>query len=53
MDAWEAVSSVERYLYPDVFFAIVMGVKNFCLALDFKKNVFIFQIREGKDCMKL
>ena len=36
-----------------VFWALYGAVKIFFLALDFKKNVFIFQIREGKQCMKL
>jgi len=35
-----------------LFGANVGGVKIFCEALDFKKNVFIFQIREGKQRIK-
>ena len=35
-----------------LFGGIARGAKIFCLALDFKKSVFIFQIREGKQTMK-
>jgi hypothetical protein len=40
-------------MYQGHFWGILKGVKIFCLALDFKKNVFIFQFREGKYQMKL
>ena len=53
MDVWGAASSVERELCHGRFLvAMSGGVKIFCLALDFKKSVFIFQIREGKQNMK-